>query len=412
MYGLGIRYSFFVVACSMLFLACSDEGGSTSADDKIVVNSVDDLSNCTNAKIGNLEYVDTTAYMCVTLEGKSRWIQVSGIEDNPDNFKVCNSRKDGLYSFSSNDKTLYVCKNEEWILVDGLAGDGDIKSSSSSRENGSSGSGGSDNPRNDGDESSSSRVVQSGGSHETSSTSETSSASASDNPESSESVASSASEQSSASENPASSDGSIYNAESNTLKDLRDGQTYRTVVIAPAGSGYSKVWMAQNLNYEVGHSFCYNGTPTCPVFGRLYDWATAVGKTDAECGYSHECNLGAGTIRGICPRGWHLPSEAEWDDLSTAVGGVSVASGKLRSNTGWWNDANGTDDFGFSALPAGMRDEGSGEYYDMDRVAIFWTSTEFDDNLSVYVHMQYIDDWLSIKNAGKYGEYSIRCLKD
>ena len=409
MYKLGVGHSFFVVACIMLFLACSDDSGSTNADDKIVVHSVDDLSNCTIAKIGNLEYVDTTAYMCVMLDGKNRWVQVSGIEDNPDNFKVCNSRKDGLYSFSSSDKTLYVCKNEEWILVGEVAGNGDVKSSSSSREDGSSGS---DNPRNDGDESSSSGVVQSTGSHETSTASKTSSASNSDNPGSSETVASSASEQSSASENPASSDGSIYNAKSNTLKDLRNGQTYRTVVIAPAGSGYSKIWMAQNLNYEVGHSFCYDNASDCPVFGRLYDWATAVGKTDAECGYSHECNLGVGTIRGICPRGWHLPSEAEWDDLSTAAGGVSVASRKLRSNSGWWNDANGTDDFGFSALPAGMRDEGSGKYYDMERVAIFWTSTEFDANLSVYVHMQYSDDRLRIQNNGKYGEYSIRCLKD
>ena len=107
--------------------------------------------------------------------------------------------------------------------------------------------------------------------------------------------------------------------------DERDGQIYKTVTIAPAGTGYSEVWMAENLNFETENSWCGGGIGTtegdCSVYGRLYTWAAAVGRAEDECGYEHTCGLGSGDIRGACPKGWHLPSQSEWEALIVAVDG-------------------------------------------------------------------------------------------
>ena len=106
-------------------------------------------------------------------------------------------------------------------------------------------------------------------------------------------------------------DGSIYDASANTLTDLRDGQVYRTTTIAPKGTDYSEVWMAENLNFETEYSWCGGGTGTtegdCSIYGRLYTWAAAVAKSEDECGRG----LRSGDIRGACPKGWHLPRNEE-----------------------------------------------------------------------------------------------------
>ena len=137
------------------------------------------------------------------------------------------------------------------------------------------------------------------------------------------------------------------------LKDARDGQTYKTVKIG------GQWWMAENLNFETDSSFCYNDEESnCTKYGRLYRWAAAVGKSESECGYGHTCSLPSGNIQGVCPSGWHLPSLTEWDSLIDAVGGVSISGEVLKSTSGWNDSGNGTDVFGFSALPAGRRGAG------------------------------------------------------
>ncbi|MGM9985219.1 MAG: fibrobacter succinogenes major paralogous domain-containing protein [Fibrobacter intestinalis] len=127
----------------------------------------------------------------------------------------------------------------------------------------------------------------------------------------------------------------------------RDGQTYKTVQIG------NQTWMAENLNYETDDSYCYDEPANCRKYGRLYTWDLAP-----------------------CPSGWHLPSKVEWDTLFTAVGGEDVAGLKLKSTSGWYNDGNGTDEYGFSVLPAGYRN-GDGDYLSADKDATFWSSTEY-----------------------------------
>jgi len=110
------------------------------------------------------------------------------------------------------------------------------------------------------------------------------------------------------------------------------GQTYKTVVIG------TQTWMAENLNYDVPNNddtddICYgNNSANCAKYGRLYNWSTA--------------NI-------ACPSGWHLPSQAEWEVMVAYIGGES-AGRRLRARSGWNEDGNGVDDYGFSALPGGF----------------------------------------------------------
>ena len=80
--------SFAVAAVSVLLLVACGDDNSTKASDKIVVDSVEDLSNCVATKVGNLEYVDTVAYVCVELGDKIKWVQVAGVEDNSPQKKI------------------------------------------------------------------------------------------------------------------------------------------------------------------------------------------------------------------------------------------------------------------------------------------------------------------------------------
>src|SRR5215469_10890371 len=86
-----------------------------------------------------------------------------------------------------------------------------------------------------------------------------------------------------------------------SFTDSRDSKTYRTVVIG------TQTWMAENLNYNATGSKCYNdSTQYCDLYGRLYDWTTAM------AGVSSSSANPSGVL-GICPVGWHLPSDAEWN---------------------------------------------------------------------------------------------------
>jgi len=212
-----------------------------------------------------------------------------------------------------------------------------------------------------------------------------------------------------------------YDPVKQTLKDPRDGQTYRTTKIG------DQVWMAENLNYRYlgptttrdSSSFCYDNDPAnCDTYGRLYMWSAAMdsagiimGNTANGCGSYSEC-APEGIVRGVCPQGWHLPSGAEFKTLFYAVGGTDVAGTMLKSSRGWeWNDksGNGTDAFGFSALPAGFRSYGN--YVNEGGDTIFWSSTENDSHVYI-VPLSYDVDRAGLANDNGSSGASVRCLKD
>jgi len=213
-----------------------------------------------------------------------------------------------------------------------------------------------------------------------------------------------------------------------SMTDPRDGQIYKTVKIG------NQVWMAENLNYAdsvktpslMGKNWCYaNKAENCAVAGRLYTWAAAIDSvkfaTDADnpqdCGYGKTCTLPA-KVQGICPDGWHLPTKTEWETLFIEAGGESTAEKNLKSQNGW-NISNGTDAFGFSAIPAGFGrtwfPEGFYFFYKGD-YAFFWSateSTEYIGNIQAYsMELDYDYELENLDESYKAFAYSVRCLKD
>ena len=206
------------------------------------------------------------------------------------------------------------------------------------------------------------------------------------------------------------------NCEYGTLTDFRDGQTYKTVKIG------DQVWMAENLNIDAANSCCYHDSAEyCSKYGSLYNWAGAMdaeGKwstNSVNCRYTGECSP-TYPVRGACPEGWHLPDSTEWGKLLTVVGGLDVAAKMLKSTSGWQDceeeNCNGTDAYGFSALPAGYMDRYGSAFTYYEGVSTgFYTSTQVDKNdaYRVYLYRNNVVNFTSdIKAAG----FSVRCVKD
>ena len=186
-----------------------------------------------------------------------------------------------------------------------------------------------------------------------------------------------------------------------TLTDIRDGQSYKTVSIG------TQTWMAENLNYETTNSYCYDdNVANCTKYGRLYTWAAAMDSVGTwstngkGCGYNW---TGSPTypVRGVCPDGWRLPTVAE---LDAAVS---------KSTSGWNYGGNGTDAFGFSALPAGLRDIGGNFGMEGD-YAYFWSSTVVYGyaDFAYSVKLDYGRDYSRIETERKDIGLSVRCLKN
>jgi len=166
--------------------------------------------------------------------------------------------------------------------------------------------------------------------------------------------------------------------------DSRDSKAYKTVKIG------SQTWFAENLNYDANGSKCYENDPSnCQKYGRLYDWNTAL---------------------TACPSGWHLPNRDESEALEDIVGGSDVAGEKLKAKSGWNGNGDGTDEFGFSALPGGYGDSDGG-FYGAGDGGYWWSASEFNANIA-YGRFMYCDnedvDW---DGSSKNRLFSIRCVR-
>jgi uncharacterized protein (TIGR02145 family) len=137
--------------------------------------------------------------------------------------------------------------------------------------------------------------------------------------------------------------------------------------------------MVENLNYDVPNvksDVCYaNADSNCVKYGRLYDWGTAMGLEGSYYGIV----WGGSDVKrqGVCPVDWHLPSSAEWTQLTDFVGGSSTAGKKLKSTSGWYDNGNGTNEYGFSALPGGYGNSG-GNFYNAGNYGNWWSATEYN----------------------------------
>jgi len=179
---------------------------------------------------------------------------------------------------------------------------------------------------------------------------------------------------------------------SNTI--TYSGKTYKTVKIG------TQTWMAENLNYDAEGSKCFGEDPNyCAKYGRLYNWETA---------------------KKVCPKGWHLPSNAEWDKLLRLVDGAkgtespyeSPTAGKhLKAASGWNEDGNGTNKYGFSALPGG-RGFSDGSFYDAGDTGYWWSASEYNSVSAYYRYMDYYNELANWYGYNKSSLWSVRCVKD
>jgi len=157
------------------------------------------------------------------------------------------------------------------------------------------------------------------------------------------------------------------------------------------------VWMAENLNYKIDGSWCYdNDEANGKKYGRLYTWDAA---------------------KIACPIGWHLPSRQEWDDLATTAGGGKAAGKKLKARNGWNNkkdgdSGNGTDDFGFSALPGGNIISINDTTNSVGTDGFWWTADEESSFRAYFRHMRYDSDGVAEFRYIKDFRFSVRYLAD
>ena len=161
--------------------------------------------------------------------------------------------------------------------------------------------------------------------------------------------------------------------ESNYTSKGNNIGNYRVVQIG------TQKWMAENLDYKVEGSVCYKSSAdSCVKYGRLYNWATAM-KVDTR--YNERFWEGSDKKhQGICPDNWHIPSSAEWSTLLNYVdSSESTAGTKLRSTSGWYDGGwgyagNGTDEYGFSALPGGGG-SAIGDFANTGSYGHWWSAT-------------------------------------
>jgi uncharacterized protein (TIGR02145 family) len=173
-----------------------------------------------------------------------------------------------------------------------------------------------------------------------------------------------------------------------TYTDEENQKTYKVMEY------HAKRWIAENLNRDVEGSWCYDSDPAkCDVAGRLYTWDAAM---------------------NACPDGWRLPSDEDWSDLGGSD--LSTAGKKIKSKIGWtennqgkYFDYNGTDNIGFSAIPAGLRN--NDDFANAGAVAFFWSSTEKNDDEANSVSLS-IFDGVDMGPMPKNFGFSVRCVQD
>jgi uncharacterized protein (TIGR02145 family) len=182
------------------------------------------------------------------------------------------------------------------------------------------------------------------------------------------------------------------------------GKTYNTVLIG------SQCWLKENLdigtringsldqtNNSTIEKYCYNDDPAnCTTYGGLYQWDEAM---------QYVTNDGS---QGICPNGWHIPTLAEFQTLSTEVGGDGNALKEIGQGTG---GGAGTNTSGFSALLAGFR-WNDGAFYNLGIHAYFWSSLEGSGTGAYFLALLNSDSSIVPNINNKIFGCSVRCVKD
>ena len=210
-----------------------------------------------------------------------------------------------------------------------------------------------------------------------------------------------------------------------TFTDSRDGNEYNWVQIG------NQVWMAENLAYlpsvnmvadgseDAAGSYYYvygydgtnvtdaKATANYTTYGVLYNWTAAMdGETSSTTNPSG--------IQGVCPTGWHLPSDAEWTELTDYLGGTSIAGCKLKeTGTTHWDSPNtgATNETGFTALPGGYR-YNNGPFVNIGRNGYWWSASEYSAASAWSRYMGYVNSNVDRGSSNEGLGFSVRCVRD
>lgn len=197
----------------------------------------------------------------------------------------------------------------------------------------------------------------------------------------------------------------------NIVKDI-DGNIYHTVSIG------NQVWMVENLK-----TTRYNDGTAIPNVTDSTAWSKL--STPAYCWYNNDAasykatygalyNWYAVNTQKLCPKGWHVPTKTELDNLTNYLGGINIAGGKMKeAGTAHWQSPNSyaTNESGFTGLPGGVMMP-LGRCRSLGQQGYFWSSTDFDSIRAWEYNVDFESSAIFVFNPGKQGGVSVRCLKD
>ncbi len=209
----------------------------------------------------------------------------------------------------------------------------------------------------------------------------------------------------------------------NTFTDQRDGIVYQTVTIG------NQVWMAENLKYLPSVVGSATGSMTTPyyyvygyegtnvedakstanydTYGVLYNWPAAMASSTSS-------TTNPSGVQGVCPAGWHLPSDAEWTELFDYLEGMPFAGGKLKeTGTAHWVSPNAaaTNETGFTALPGGRR-VNSDAFESVGENGHWWGASDASTIFAMYWIMYYSNSNVFRMRSNKNQGFSVRCVRD
>jgi len=193
-----------------------------------------------------------------------------------------------------------------------------------------------------------------------------------------------------------------------------DGNTYKKIIIG------SQIWMKENLRVSR-----YRNGDQIPIITDNINWSSST--LGARCWYNNDSisnEIPYGNLynwyavednRGLCPIGWHIPTDQEFTILKDYLGGISnVEGGKLKAtDTFYWNSPNigATNEIGFTAYPSGYRNQ-PGYFYEIGRATIFWASSMINNTFAGRVLYSYSNSMLRHFTTNKEFGASVRCLRD
>jgi uncharacterized protein (TIGR02145 family) len=173
-----------------------------------------------------------------------------------------------------------------------------------------------------------------------------------------------------------------------------DVSTFRNGDVIPEAKT-AEEWKAASEKGQPAWCYYDNNPENGKIYGKLYNW------------------YAVNDLRGLAPKGWHIPTDGEWTSLTNYLGGSEIAGAKMKSKTGWgwYGNGNGTNSSGFNGLPGGNR--GNDETFNyIGKDGYWWSSTEYNTDYAWNRNLYYNNGYVFRYSSNKKSGFSVRCLRD